>query len=175
MLGPAVVVTAPAAEPVSLPDARTFLRISDTGLDVELTGYIAAARAKVEGATGTFLCPQVVEAQADSWADLEHLSFGPVQAIAELRYIDTAGAEQVLDSQAYRLTGARLERGVVPAIGARWPGVAGTRGCITLRAEVGYPALPADLKIALLKIIRALEAEEEPAVDDWLVNHRIWL
>jgi len=175
----AVTITPPAAEPIDTETAKVFLRIDGDDQDAEIAVYVAGARAEVERVTSTRLIEQTVELSADSFADLDHLPIGPVISVTSVAFRDSAGAPTTIDSAVYERFGAGLENGIRPVPGATWPGAGTMKGAITVRLVVGYgasiDALPADLVLALYKVLRA-EAEGTPAaLDEQLVNHRIWL
>lgn len=186
-----VTVTPPAEEPVTLAAAKEFVGIEadEADFDMQLGGFIAAAREHLENLTGTRFIEQAVELRADGFADLERLPIGPVSAVTAIAYDDTAGAEQVLDDAAYELTGAGLERGVRPVFGGSWPAAARRSGAVRVTATVGYAELPRPLWIAILQIVADLFAHRETAVtgsiaspvpaalrvEDALANYRIWL
>jgi uncharacterized phiE125 gp8 family phage protein len=60
-------LTPPAAEPISLEQAKARLRISDTSQDARLTHLIRSARQRVEGDTGRALITQTWLERRDRW------------------------------------------------------------------------------------------------------------
>lgn len=60
-------VTPPAAEPISLEQARARLRISDTSQDAHLAHLIRSARQRVERETGRALITQSWLERRDAW------------------------------------------------------------------------------------------------------------
>lgn len=188
----AVTVAQPAAEPITLGQAKEFVSIDagEAEFDTLLTAFIAAARSHLEIITGTRLVEQTVELQADCWGDFLHLPIGPVSSIASVKYEDRDGMEQTLDAAAYELTGAGLERGIRTKVGQVWPsGVRAVRGSIRVQLVVGYEILPEALEAALLLMVSdqfafresgvvgtlAAEIKSSMRVDALIVNHRIWL
>lgn len=174
---PPVTTVAPAAEPVSLAEAKQYLRIDAADLDIEVGGFIKAARAQIEAITSTRLITQTVELRASGFCDLDQLPIGPVQAVTAISYIDPQGAVQALAG--YELFGAGLSWGIRPALNTAWPSARAGRGVIMVTARVGYGAtgedLPQGVKYAHLGLIRAMSDRTGADVDHWLVNHRIWL
>lgn len=177
MLGEAVTVVAPASEPLTIEDAKRFLRIDTDSLDQDVAMLIGAARGDIEDITGQRLVEQTVEIGADSFADLAHLTVGPVQNVVEIRYVDLAGGRHILPTASYDLVGAGLERGIVPAIGAALPPMRSGRGAIVARLLVGYGAqdpLPTKLRWALLAVVRGKFEEKPVDLGPMLVNARIY-
>jgi uncharacterized phiE125 gp8 family phage protein len=171
-----VTITPPAAEPITLEQAKQFVRVDGSDLDLEISSYIKGACAHVQTLTSTRLATQTVEVTADSFADLAVLPIGPVQSVSQIHYVNDAGAEQLLEATTYELSGAGLEQGIRPVSGTRWPGY-GNRA-VRVQLVVGYApeaaALPSDITLALLLSVRALFDDKKPDVDCWLVNHRIY-
>lgn len=175
-----VVVTPAASEPISLDEAKEFLRVEadETAFDTEIGLHIAGARGQVEAVTGTRMFEQVLELKADSFADLSHLPVGPVIDVVSVTYIDTAGAEQTIASTDYELFGAMLEQGIRPVVNGSWPTPIGRTGAVTVQLTAGYGAtqaeLPGQVVLAMLLQIRALFDDTSFDIAPWLVNHRIW-
>lgn len=175
MLSAPIVTAPPTAQLVSMPEARTYLRIEQGELDTELEGYIASATADIENMTSTRLAPQTVELLADSFADLAHLSVGPVQSVVSIAYRAVDGTTVYLLEEVYELFGAGLDRGVRPQAGRSWPALRPVSGAIAIRLAVGYPALPAHLKHALKEAIRSKFDGSPVDLFSLTINDRIWL
>lgn len=176
-----VIVTPPAEEPVTLAQAKEFLRIDDGDdtFDTEIGLSIAGARNHIESMTGTRLISQVVDLRGDAFEDLALFKVGPVVSIDEITYLDRDGAAHTLAADSYELTGAGLERGVRPAGSTRWPIASTAGGAITVRAKVGYgddgAAIPEAVRLAILLKLRGLFEDSASIIDYLLVNDRIWL
>ena len=76
----------PAEEPVSLAEARAFLRVDDTAEDGLITTLIGAARLHVEGVTGRALLAQSWRVVLDAWPDDRQvrLPVTPFMAVTEI-------------------------------------------------------------------------------------------
>lgn len=175
---PAVDTTTPAAEPISLADAKKHVRSEHhADDDAYLGSLIASARDHVERYTGTFVAARPVTMRCDGFCDFTHVPLAPVQGVA-VTYIDTDGAEQTLADTVYELRNDDLRTEIVLKYGQNWPAIQlGSR--ITVTADVGYALMPPALKHALLVWIGdAYEVREnEPsggrsAFDDLLTNFR---
>ena len=172
-----VIITAPAAEPISLAQAKQYLRLEEdeTGFDAELATQIAGARGRVESATNTRLVTQTLELRASDFVALERLPIGPVTSVVAITYRDQVGVDGSLGPDDVELDGAGLEMGVRPITGS-WPAAAAG---VTVRVVVGYgidgAALPPRIRIALLQQIRELFDGTPADLDTWIVNDRIWL
>lgn len=84
----------PAEEPVSLAEARAFLKVDDTAEDALLTTLVGAARLHVEGITGRALMAQSWRVVLDAWpADRQaKLPVTPLMAVTEITAYDASGA-----------------------------------------------------------------------------------
>ena len=98
-------VTAPDSEPVTLAQAKTFLRIDSTADDDTVTTAIAAARQHAETYLRTALLPQVWDyAQANPCACSLQLPIGPAQSIASVTLTSELGVDTVMNAANYRLS-----------------------------------------------------------------------
>lgn len=178
---PAVTVTPPEVEPVTLAAAKQYLRIdaADESFDDEIATLIAASRADIERICSTRLITQEVLLQADSFYDLEHLPIGPVKTIESVAYLDSEGAEQLLPDTDYELVAGELESQIVLVGRTSWPAVDDRADAVRVTATVGYgdagTDLPRDLYFVVLRSIRAKFDGSELAIENMLVNHRIWM
>ena len=134
---PAVVTTAPVAEPLTLASAKLQIVVEDTPDDALISDYISAARAHVESATGLRLYTQTLAMRCDAWADLTRLPVAPIQSLTSVTYVDTAGATQTLSALVYETRLYGLEPGLALIDGQSWPD---TRkgSLITVTVIAGY-------------------------------------
>ena len=186
-----VQISAPASEPVALADAKQFVSIDagETEFDSLISGFIETARQQGEAVTGTRFVSQVADLRADEWGDLCRLPIAPVLGIVEIEYLDSDGAEQLVDPADYELFGAGLMVGIRTAFGKGWPnGLRRVSGAIRVRLTLGYDPLPRPIKTALLIMVADLFAHRESSVpgsvsnslssmqvDTLLANYRMWL
>jgi uncharacterized phiE125 gp8 family phage protein len=169
-------ITAPAAEPVTLDEAKAQCRIEsvDTSQDATLNGYISAARQLVENETGLALCSQTWELQLSYFpraCDGEGSYYGvirppkpPFQSCVSLSYQDQNGNTLTLtentDFECHFDATSRAH--VIPSYLRYWPVSRWYPGAVKLRYVAGYgdaSAVPQALKQAILLI-----------VGDWMEN-----
>ena len=166
---PPVVTVAPVAEVVTIADVRSQTRIDadDAASLTRLTSLIGVAGEHLEGYCGTAMTTRTVRVRCDSFADFERLPFGPVQSITSIGYVDTAGADQVLDPSAYEVRVDLLEASIAQPFATTWPTVRpGSR--ITIIAVIGYAAVPRVIQQAALLLIASMfENRENEAHPDW--------
>lgn len=93
---------------VTLALAKQHLEYEASDRDDLITQYIAAAKAHVEHHTGLLLTRRETTlrfAGFHRWLDLR---VGPNPEVVSLKYVDSEGVEQTVDSEEYRLIGFRL-------------------------------------------------------------------
>lgn len=101
-------VTAPATEPISMAQAKLFLRIDHAEEDTLLAMFITAAREAAEEALGKSLITQSQRLYVPCpKSTLLALPRGPVQSIQTVATEDGAGEQATLDSDTYRLHAGR--------------------------------------------------------------------
>lgn len=156
-------VTAPAATPVSLDEARAHCR-ADSADDTMLQVYLDAAVAHVDGAEGTLgrcIVTQTWDYKLDAFPEEIAVPLPTLQTVTSVKYYDTAGVEQTWDSANYYVSGQRI----VPV--DAWPDYDTDRPYpITVRFVAGYGlavAVPAAIKAAILLYIGSMYAGRE----DW--------
>lgn len=103
------VTTDLVAEPVSLTEAKAWMKISFSDDDLIIDGLIATARRILEGFTGLSFGVKTLTAYMcveDKWMDLP---YGPVSAITSVTRIDGIGSTDVLVAGSdYELVGRRV-------------------------------------------------------------------
>ena len=151
------VITPPAAEPITLEEAKAHLRVVEPDEDALISLYIAAARGMLEQRTNRRLMAQTIEFTTAGLRAFV-VPTAPLIALGEVTYTDSTGAPQVLDPTVlYVDTYVEPAAGVL-AWGQSWPEVQAGAPAI-VRAIVGYPsadAVPAELKSWMLLAIGAL-------------------
>lgn len=146
----------PASEPVSLAEARLFLRLDQNDEDDLLATLVTAARLMIEAAAGRCLVDQQWRIVLDRWPPSGEirLPLSPVSQILAARVYDLLGQAQSVAATALALDGQadppsiRLE-GEVPEAGR-------PRGAIEIDVVAGYgatpDAVPAPLRQAVLRL-----------------------
>lgn len=149
-------LTPPAIEPVSLSEAKDFLRILSDDEDELLGTLITAARLMVEAASGRMLIEQNWRIVLEAWplAGQIRLPLSPVRSIAAARVYDEQGAVQTVASAALVLVAGSdppliAVSGAVPAPGR-------PRAPIEIDLVAGFGAtrdtVPAPLRQAVLRL-----------------------
>lgn len=156
------IVTPPASEPVSLAEAKLFLRIDHNSEDALINTLIGAAREAVEAGCGRALITRRVRENLDIWrrdaVNGALLSVGPVTNIVAVRLLADNGAQSVIDPERYRLEGGRDRPRLVFPPGL--PATLRSAGGIEIEYDAGFDDNAADLPLALrlatLQVVAAL-------------------
>lgn len=153
-------VTPPAASAVPLVEAKAHLRVDHDEDDALIAGLVDAATGHLDGWTGVLgraLMPQVWEMTLDRFPRSEiRLPLGPVASIVSISYDDSAGVEQVVESDQYRVDARGWP---APVSGAAWPS---TAGAVRVRWTAGT-GCPAPVKHAILLLVGHWYAAREAA------------
>ncbi len=156
------IVTPPASEPVSLAEAKFFLRIDHNAEDDLIATLIGAAREAVEAACGRALVSRRVRESLDIWrreaAQGAVLGLGPVTDVVAVRVLADNGSQSVIDPDRYRIEGDRDRPRLVFASGL--PATLRQVGGIEVEYDAGYTEdaidLPVALRLATLQIVASL-------------------
>lgn len=152
---PLILTTPPAAEPVSLAEAKAHLRVNHADDDAYISRLISAARRTVERTTSLRLVTQDWSLFADCWPDGPALSLqlAPVTAIDDIITYGEDDTPATVDPAHYYLdpvsrpARAVLRDGRMPPRGGR------PVNAIEVRFTAGFGAassVPEDLRQAIL-------------------------
>jgi uncharacterized phiE125 gp8 family phage protein len=152
-----ILLTAPAIEPLSLAEAKAYLRV-ETGDDDEVIGaLIAGSRIHVEAQTRRALITQSWRICVDAWPEDGRLTIvpAPLQTLIAARVYDFDNAAHAVDTGAFV-----LDRGGSALIFAPWalPAPGRLAAGIELDVTVGYGDAAVDVPQALRQAIRLLVA-----------------
>jgi uncharacterized phiE125 gp8 family phage protein len=167
------VVTPPVEEPVSLTEAKLWLK-QDVGEDDALiTALIKAARGRAELETGRAFVTRTLELTLDAFPPADGailLPHPPLASVVSLSYAEpVAGASTAFAD--YQTLAVGDFTGLVPTYTATWPTFRDQWGAVVIRYMAGYGAasvVPEELKAAMKLMIAAWyegrsEAEMPPA------------
>lgn len=156
---PSILLTPPALEPVSLADAKLFLRVAHDDDDDVIAALIAAARVHVEAQTRRALISQTWRLVRDLWPAAGRLPVlpAPLQAVSAIRLFDADGAPHLLDADDFDIDAVSA-----PAVLAFGRGAPRAPGRLTAGIEIdiaaGYGDAAEDVPEPLRQAIRMLAA-----------------
>ncbi len=160
------IITGPAAEPVTLSEAKSHLRVEHSTDDTMITTLIQVARSMAEKKLGGAIINQTWELVLDSFPDAEiKLDFPPVSSIESVKYIDGNGDQQTISSANYTLDGDTMPGWVLPAYGYSWPATIDAANAVRVRFIAGYGAsgdsVPEPIKQWILLTVGTMYAQRE--------------
>ena len=169
-----IMLSGPALEPVSLADAKAFLRVDDVVEDTLIASLVSTSRAHIETALGLGLLTQSWRLTIDAWPEMRVLEvpIAPLRSLVSIRAVTAGATARELD-----LSGFMIEQGPRPArIGLR-PGIVlpATQliAGISVDMLIGFGDRPADvpapIRHALLLLVAHWYQNREPA----LVGHEV--
>lgn len=178
-----VLVTAPAAEPVSLDEVKSHLRVTADTEDELIDALITAARQHVDGRDGWLgrgLVTQTWELgldgfptgweyPSDPWprATAIQVPLPPLQSVTSVKYIDPNGTEQTLASTEYVVHTAEEPGLIVLAYGKNWPSIRVEPGAVRVRFVAGYGLakdVPRPIKLGLSAYVAHFYEHREPVI-----------
>ncbi|MCA1300710.1 head-tail connector protein [Stappia indica] len=154
----AIVTTPPAAEPVSVEEARQHLRLTSTAEDGLIARLIRAARAHVESVTRRALITQGWRYYLDDWPPgrVIYLPVAPVASVESVLVFAGDGAPVAVEETALRLDGASGAPRLKVAAGAPGP-LDGFNG-IEVDFTAGYGADASAVPPVLVQAVLLLTA-----------------
>jgi uncharacterized phiE125 gp8 family phage protein len=158
------VFTEPTVEPVTLEEAKTYLKVDSEDDDTLITGLIKAAREVAEHYTKRTLCSTTWQATFDSFSAIMYLYGSPVKAISSIKYYNTAGTLTTLASTVYNVDIVSDPARVFLASGQSWPATDLRLGGIVVEYTAGYTTVPETIKAAILLILGHLYENRQDAV-----------
>ncbi|SON54882.1 Phage gp6-like head-tail connector protein [Hartmannibacter diazotrophicus] len=154
---PAELLVAPAVEPLTLGEAKLFLRLDGSDEDDLVTAFILAARLAVEQLSRRLLIDQTWRVTFDRVpkSRLLKLPLMPVRSVVSLSVVDADGASTTVDPSAYEtdFTGGEARIAVTD------PTLPGVRlAGIEVRVQAGYGTAAEDVPEPLRQAMRLLVA-----------------
>lgn len=172
------VTSAPAATPVSVAEAKTHLRVTQSTDDTYIGTLIDAATLEAERYLGRSLITQTLVLRLDAWpADgIIHLPRPPVASVTSVVYQDTAGAQQTLDASEYFRALYGDDMRLVFAEDATWPDLeSGNPTPIKVTYVAGYgsagSSVPALIKAGILFLVAHLYEQRTPVVTGTITSN----
>jgi uncharacterized phiE125 gp8 family phage protein len=147
-------VTAPTVEPITWEEALDHLKQPSTDDRELVQSQIRACREHIEGYTGRQICTATYDYSIDKFSvGALYIPRPPLQSITSVKYIDTDGDEQTVDSSVYDYEAAIGMRGeLFLAYDQTWPTARAQRGAVTIRFVAGYglaSSVPDSIKQAI--------------------------
>lgn len=149
--------TEPAAEPVTLADAKAHLRVDVEDDDAYIDALIAAARRRAEALCNRSFISTGWTMTLDAFPTTIYLPRSPVISVDAIRYIDDAGDQQTLATSEYRTDLAMRQGRIVPAYGETWPTTRPVINAVEVDFTAGWGTsgsnVPEEIRQAILILI----------------------
>ena len=153
-----ILISGPVIEPVSLADAKQWLRVDGTAEDELISALITSARLVVEAHTRLLFVTQTWRALYDNWPSGEaiQIPLAPLLSLDSVKVYDAAGVGSIIPAASYVLDyspmGARMAfLTTPPAPGRKLAG-------IELQMILGFGPAAADVPPTLRQAIKMLAA-----------------
>lgn len=174
-----VVVTPPAAEPLSLAEFKLAARVTNAVEDTLITDIvIPGARRKYEldtrrqivTTTYDYILQDFPTSRAGEFSRIE-IPRPPLFSVTSVKYIDVDGVEQTLEASKYKVTAGKVPGQVYPAPSEQWPVTQTTlvdeRVTIRFIAGVAVASVdPTDKQAISLLALHWFENREAVVVDE---------
>jgi uncharacterized phiE125 gp8 family phage protein len=174
-------ITPPAAEPVSLAEAKLHLRVDFDEDDALIQALISAARQAAEMLTQRQLVTARWRVVLDSFPGCGLMGVpagqtftlpghailipkSPLQSVLEICYRDMAGVSQVMPSAHYTVDKACEPARITPVFGQIWPVALPQIGAVSVTFDAGYGSaadVPEGLKSWIKLRLGSLYAHRE--------------
>jgi uncharacterized phiE125 gp8 family phage protein len=153
------IVTPPSGEPLTVSDAKLFLRVEHTVDDALITSLIETARATIEARTGRAMLTRRVKQRFDAWPKGGRglqLALSPVSIVHAVTFINAAGAEIAIAATEWALDPDPDEARVLFAAPSQLPPPSRLQSGIAVEFSAGgaLDAIPP----ALLQAVRLVVA-----------------
>lgn len=156
---------APTYKPLSRTEVKNHLKVDVTNDDTLIDDLISAAVEFVEDYTGLQLMPATWVLYLDDFASVTYLNKAPVQTFVDVKYYDTDGTLQTLDSAYYDPDMVSEPARIREAYGYSWPTAYEKMNAVMMTFWCGFSAsndsedaqqaaVPADIKQAMLLFIQ---------------------
>ncbi len=165
MLVPVLVIP-PAANPVTLVEAKAHLNVDYADDDTLIEGLIASATQHLDGYSGILgraLVTQTWEIRAPYFGNPVRLPLMPVQSVV-VEYLDSSGVTTIADAGLYQILTDNLGPYVVLRSGSSWPTISAAHDAVRVVFVTGYgapAAVPAPIRIAILLMVGHWYANRE--------------
>lgn len=173
-----IVSTPPAAEPITLGEAKAWLRVEDEGEDALILSLITAARQHVESFTRRALATTGFTLKLDAFPCGNSsreilLPRPPLASVASITYLDLAGTVQTLNPAWYVSDGYAQPGRVFLRDAYDWPDTEAVPNAVTIVYTAGYgapTAIPSGLRVALRYLVAHFYENRTPLNIGNIVN-----
>lgn len=179
----------PAAEPITLVEAKLHLRVDITDDDTYISSLIAAARGYCENYTSRQFVTATYDFRLDNFPQnmgdefsgkilssedlIIRLPKAPLQSVSYIKYIDLDGNEQTLGASYYIVDEKSEPARIALAYNQVWPDTREIINAVTIRFVCGYGAyttVPESIKSAMKLLIGHWYENREEIITGTIVS-----
>ena len=167
---PLVLTAAPEREPVSVSEAKDYLRIDSAVEDPVVASLILAARLHIEGALDIAMVTQSWSLFVDCWPEDGRVSIpvGPLKSVDSVKVYDADDTAQTVSPETYVVDLSSLRPRLVRQAGAVWPTPGRPANGIEIALTAGYgdttDKVPQPIRQAVLMLAAHWYEQREPVV-----------
>jgi uncharacterized phiE125 gp8 family phage protein len=171
-----VLLTPPAAEPLTLDELKAHCVVEHALDDALLTACGVAAREWCEDHCRRAFCTQTFDGYLDTFpCDREmRLGKGTLQTVDQVTYYDVDGAEQTLGPAVYHVDTVRKPGRLWLRSGQTWPATeSGRPNAVKVQFAAGFgdpPDVPESIKSAIKLLVAHLYAQREPEITGTIIS-----
>jgi uncharacterized phiE125 gp8 family phage protein len=151
---PVTIVTDPTEEPVTLAEAKDYLRVDSSAEDTLIETLIGSARQDGENATRRTWMTATLQLRADHWP--RELPRPPVQSVSSVEYVDP-------DGQTQTFTAYQVDTDVEPARiwpDIDWPKIADRPDAVRITYDAGWSQAEVPQALKVYTLMRLTELYE---------------
>ena len=154
-------VTSPAAEPVSLADAKAHLKVDGTDDELLIASLIVAARARAEWHTGRAFVTQSWTLWLDAWpaSGIVEIPLPPLQSVTQVARYALDDTRSIVDPSVYQVDAASAPARLAGKVDFAPPTNLRAVNAVEIAFTAGYGAastVPQPVKQAILQIVADL-------------------
>lgn len=153
------ITSEPSVEPVTLNEARDFMRVDYDDDDALIKELIKAARRHAENVTERAFINQTWTLGLDCFwgSSVLYLPRPPLSSVTSITYVDTDGNSQTVAASTYSVDTTHEPGRVWLAYGQTWPTPRAERNAVTVTYVAGYGAaassVPETARIAIKMMV----------------------
>ena len=157
--------TPPASEPVSLDEAKNYLRITDSDDDALISSLVTAIRQKAENWTRSLLINQTWTLWMDSVPEGETMMIplSPLQSVTHIKSYDSDNTFNIFDSSNYLVDSASIPGRIGLKEGQTWPNAVRRMNALEIEFVAGFgdeSSVPESIKQGILQWVKLLFANK---------------
>lgn len=139
------VVTPAASEPITLTEAKAQLRIEFSDDDTLIGSLIKSARSTCEDITKRQLITATYKLTLDCFPAEIIVPKAPLQSVSSIKYYDTDGDLQTLNSDLYQVDAESEPAIIVPAYNQNFPDTRAMKNAVEVEFIAGYGDASTDI------------------------------